>query len=208
MEKVNANPEISDEGRKMKESFKYYMDDFALTEEDLQKPLLDVGTGTGMFVRHVRGALKNTSAYGVELQERKIGSETEGLVVGSGFSLPFPEEQFEIVLAHDYVPMFYDARSEKTASAAVEEMLRVCRKNGLVKFNANTPEQELQNAANLPQEARDGKTDIWFEKRYQGAVQFMEYLKSLEEKGYLVTTQGKNVGTKKESTIFTIQKTS
>lgn len=89
---------------------------------------LDVGTGTGRGMRFLESAAPSLDVFGIEpvqaLVDRAVhdgGVAAERIVIGSGDSLPFPDEHFDLVfetgMLH-HVP--YPA-------AVVAEMLRVAR---------------------------------------------------------------------------------
>ena len=84
-------------------AFFMYQKYFQLSPEDLSKSLLDIGAGSGDFIKHVRETLGNKNAYGIEKQKSKIENK-EGLFVADGAHLPFDDESFEIVIAKKLFP--------------------------------------------------------------------------------------------------------
>ena len=50
----------------IKESFDSYVEILGLTSEDLEKSILDVGTGNGSFIYYLRNHLNNDKAYGID----------------------------------------------------------------------------------------------------------------------------------------------
>lgn len=88
---------------------------------------LDVGTGTGRGMRFLDGAAPGLDVVGIEpvpaLVDRAVhnGVAPERIVIGSGESLPFPDDHFDLVfetgILH-HVP---------NPAAVVAEMLRVAR---------------------------------------------------------------------------------
>ncbi len=170
-----AQEGAEDRVRKTFETYKRY---FPLTDEDLGKPLLDVGTGRGDFVHYIREVLGNKRAYGVENNLARIDTSKDGVVAGSGLELPFGDETFEIVTAKDYLPMFVDDKEEM--HKAIMEILRVTKRGGKAMGNIATPEEELQGL----EEEESPKTRAWLERRYHGAVDLQNFLKELKEDGY------------------------
>ena len=158
-------------------AFESYQSDFELSAEDLQKPLLDVGANYGAFIQYLREVLHNKMSYGVEYQEHRVLPWREGGIVGSGVELPFVSDSFEVVVAHDYMPMFYDQDPEIREKSLMEP-LRVLKRGGFFRFNISTPESEL--------ELEDGETEPYeyAEERYQGALSLERLLEDLKGKGY------------------------
>ena len=111
---------------------------FSLTENELQKPLLDVGTGDGAFIEYVRNKLGNKQAFGVEKDASRIPQNREGIIVADGLQLPFDDQSFEIVTALSYLLMFIEDRDE--IQKALTELLRVTRIGGKVMADVETPE--------------------------------------------------------------------
>lgn len=158
--------------------FELYKKYFPLTDEDLQRSILDVGTGRGDFVRYLRDVLGNKQAFGVENNLARIDASKDGVVAGDGLNLPFEDGAFEVVTAKDYLPMFVDDKEEM--HKAIMEILRVIKRGGRMMGNIATPEDELQGL----EEEEDEKTKAWLEKRYHGALELQDFLKELKEDGY------------------------
>jgi len=175
----HENPIAGNE--ELKEAFEYYLADLPLTPDDLQKPLLDVGAGEGKFVQYVREVLGNSEAIGVEAQEHKISGK-EGLIVSDGLELPFPDESFDVVIAHNYLPMFVAEPAQM--EAAIRELIRVAKKGGKVMGDISTPEsvtrsdEETKNALGAEYSERDRQLH---ERRLKGAESLRSFLDTLKQ---------------------------
>lgn len=119
------------------ETFRRYQRDFNLSEEELRGALLDVGAGSGLFVRHVREALGNERAVGLDSSPVRA-AVYPGVAVGSGDAIPFPDGAFQTVVAHNYLPMFLaPGPRREPAERHVAEMLRVAAPGGRVYFDVS-----------------------------------------------------------------------
>ncbi len=172
-------------------SFESYMTYFPLTEEDLQKSILDVGAGNGEFIEYVRTKLGNEAAFAIEKQERRISSEKTGHVVGDGEELPFPDNSFEIVLAKNYLPMFVDKPDQM--QEVLLELIRVTKEGGRIMGDISTPSEEERA---LDEEAKRGiyRATKWLEQRLEGSKLLEKFLEELKEQGFQIELRkgGKN----------------
>ena len=126
----------------LEKKFKYYMRDFPLTEEELKAPILDVGADKGEFIQYIRERYQNADAVGVEKQPSKLNQTKEGLIIADGLALPFANETFDTVVAHNYLPMFVDIPEEMQAS--IMELLRVLKKGGRMMGDIATKESSIE----------------------------------------------------------------
>lgn len=163
-------------------AFQSYMNYFPLTEEDLKKPLLDVGAGNNRFIQYVREKFGNEQAYGIEVQQRKIISQNKdgSAVAGSGLELPFKDGSFEVVIAKNYLPMFVD--DEIKMERSIGELLRVSKSGAKIMGDISIPEKEL-GARDLEE---NEKTKAWLNSRYEGSKKFVKFLETLKEEGFSV----------------------
>jgi ubiquinone/menaquinone biosynthesis C-methylase UbiE len=170
-------------------TFERYQEYFALSPEDLSKNILDIGAAGGKFIKYVREDLGNKNAYAVEKSKQKLDDTQEGFIVADGASLPFEDESFEIVLGKNYFPMFVDEPDKM--QQILKEALRVLKKDGKLLGDMATPEFEKNSGEEFfrtnPPHMIDQKTEEWFEKRYQGSLQFQEFLNQLEKEGYQIS---------------------
>lgn len=170
-----------------------YAEDFHLTEEELKKPLLEVGAARGDFIKHIRETFGNTHAWGVDVYESKASKYTEGMVVANGILLPFEDDTFDIVIAKDYMPMFYthSRKGGGDSTTPLKEMLRVASKGGKIMFNTSTPERELEkeHEEHIDDPEFIEKSKKYHQERYNNAVLFFNYLSQLEKEGYKITTE-------------------
>ncbi len=185
MEEFQSKDFSNEDTNRLEQKFNYYLKDFPLTSEDLQKQLLDVGAGTGDFVQYVRNVLGNKNAIGVERYENKLAPSIEGMVVADGVSLPFEDDFFEIVLAHNYLPMFVGDK-EKMRDA-INELLRVTKKGGKIMGDISTLESvlhsdnEIQADSGSQYSEKDRKRTL---RRYVGSEDLKHFLETLKEVEY------------------------
>ena len=103
----------------------------ALKENTTQR-LLDLGCGTGYSCAWLRDRFNFGDAYGVDVSPRAAefwharGLDTVALATAD--SLPFNENEFDLVTCFDVIYQLNDER----ASAAVSEMHRVLKPGGLL----------------------------------------------------------------------------
>jgi len=165
---------------KYERQFRSYMEYLDLSNEDLQKPLLDVGAGDTAFIQYLRSVLGNKQAYGVEMRAGELGSPKEGAVQANGFNLPFKDCAFDIVTAKHYLPQFVNNEDEMVQ--ALNELIRVTTTGGKIVGDIATPEKEL---AKLNEET-DEKTKVWLRNRYEGAKKLQVFLEQLKTAGHKV----------------------
>lgn len=185
MEKLHHENYGAKSHEQLENKFKYYLKDLPLTPEDLQKPFLDVGAHTGEFVQYLREVLQNKQAVGVEIQPAKIMHQEEGFVAADGLNLPFKDETFDVVTAHNYFPMFVDEPLKMQTS--IMELLRVAKKGGKVMGDIKTPngviegEKELQVSLGKDYGERNKKS---LAEEYSGANELQHFLKTLVGENY------------------------
>ena len=187
LEHLESQIKVSDE---VEERFKYYLEYFSLTEEDLQKPLLDVGVNKGYFVKYIRDVIGNKQAYGIEKYPSKIDQSNDGIVAGDGLIIPFRDDTFEIVVAKNYLPMFVTKAEEM--ETAFLELLRVTKSGGKIMADISTPEKELAKAQ--PEDSSSHRK--WLEARYEGSKKFKSFLEKQTADG--LSIQFKDVYFKKD----------
>lgn len=165
---------------KWRDQFRSYKEYFQLSNEDLQKPLLDVGAGDTAFVQYLRNVLGNKQAYGVEIRHDQLGEEKEGVIIANGFRLPFNDDTFEVVTTKHYLPMFVDHK--EAMEAAVSELVRVTKPGGKIIGDISTPEKELAKRDGEPDEQKKK----WLNNRYEGSKKFQLFLENLKNAGHLI----------------------
>ncbi|KKW17438.1 hypothetical protein A3C86_02210 [Candidatus Kaiserbacteria bacterium RIFCSPHIGHO2_02_FULL_49_16] len=170
--------------RALESAFRTYTKHFSLTNDDVQKPLLDIGAGDGSFIGYLRKVLKNTRAYGVENRIGIVRPCQEGIVVGNGLHLPFGNETFDIVTARQYFTMLVESE-EKEMRQAIGEALRVLKKGGKILGTIATPDSSATDLKRLPRRTRTEDT-FRAEKRVEGAKKLEQFLQELQGNGYRV----------------------
>jgi len=182
---------------KLIDNFDEYQDDFNLSPEDLNKPLLEIGAAQGTFIQYLREKLGNKSAYGVELDNKKVSPYLEGMIIGNGLKLPFNENTFDTTLARSYMPMFYSEnfRNPLSPNEPLKEMLRVTKSQGKILFDTSTPEDEIKNANDVKKAMGDNYTEqmaVDAKERHNSAVELFYFIDSLKTKDYLVKIEKNN----------------
>lgn len=164
------------------EKFAYYQRDLRLTNEQLHKPLLDVGTGPGDFVKYLRNTLGNQDAWGVEYSRRRIRESEDGVINADGFSLPFQDETFFTVTAHNYLPMFVEDPEEM--QQALWELIRVAQHGGTISGDIETPEGAAQFVDEAKHDTKFEGALSQAEDRYRGALVLKDFLENIAVQGY------------------------
>lgn len=165
----------------LKKKFESYLKDLPLSDEELKGSLLDVGAHTGEFVEYLRNKLGNKDAIGLEFQEHKISlDKKEWLIHGNGLQIPFEDNSFETVTAHNYLPMFID--EPETIQTAIKELLRVVKKGGRVMGNVPTLQIELGSIEELKiNNIYDEQLEKQHKERVAGVEPMMKFLEGLKK---------------------------
>lgn len=183
MEKFSLDHKAPDQ-EKLQKKFEYYKKDFPLTKEELEGSLLDVGASTGEFVEYLREVLHNKDAKAVEFQEAKIKPENnEWHIQADGLNLPFEDDSFDTVTAHNYLPMFID--DTEKMNKAITELLRVVKQNGRVMGDISTSEKVIENDDELKTilgEEYSDQDETNFKEDYEGAKNLQSFLEELKQK--------------------------
>lgn len=91
------------------------------------KAILDVGCGTGTYVRRFRAYSEDV--HGLEVEPERVAEasrELPNIVCGVGEALPFPDARFDLVFSNEVIEHVEDDR------LTAREMVRVTRPGGLV----------------------------------------------------------------------------
>lgn len=120
--------------------FERYQHDFKIPIEDLKtKRLLDIGANTGEFIRYIRAQLGNHNAFVLEKQENRVPDDRpEWYIVGSGTDIPFADESFELITAHNYITMFVEEMVEKNNLHYISPILEKLKVGGSFYFDCLT----------------------------------------------------------------------
>jgi len=110
-----------------------------------QQDLLDVGCGTGTFLAEAKKKLG--SCTGLEyndgmLEQAKLNVSDVNLLQGSGDSLPFEDESFDVVTMNQVVHHFPRDDQFAFLQRCVKEIARVLRPGGCVVISTSAPEQQ------------------------------------------------------------------
>ncbi len=161
---------------------------FSLSEEDLHKKILDIGTGEGDFIQYLRKEIGNKDAYGVDNNKTNIKPGAEGLIVADGLHLPFEDETFDLVTAKNYLHWLLDKENKSTE--AISEVLRVLRKGGrfvaTCVLTSRTQDVERSFTPEIGDEAKNiaRKDKLAVKTREAGKLE--QYLFLLRQNGYSV----------------------
>ncbi len=185
---MEGNPQESSNQEKLakaKRAFESYQDDFALTEAELKKPLLDVGANKGDFVRYVREVIGNDAAYGIDKNRYSVDPSQPGMLVGDGLALPYPDGTFDTVIASNYLPIFNGDPERLTQ--AIDELIRMAAPGGKVIANIFTPEWEEETIFKLESdrnsEGSKGRSLARLEQRRLGAMHLMNLIEGMKRNG-------------------------
>ena len=106
---------------------------FCHIEEGMK--ILDVGCGTGFFSRFLLGDSKEIQITGIDadktfidyaITESKKQNKDIAFVYGDALNLPFEDNSFDVVVSHTFFTSINDPQK------ALEEMQRVCKKDGYI----------------------------------------------------------------------------
>jgi len=175
MEKLDMGDYVPEDQRDPSVAFNRYVEDLGLSSEDLKGSVLDVGAGSGVFAQYLRETLGNKNAYGAEIYLPKI--KAEGMVVADGYKLPFEDNEFDLVISKDFLPMFV---SDHGGYDVLNELIRVTKPDGTIRSTITTPQVELETA----KEYKGIAPNIWLKERIIGAGKLESYLNYLDEKGF------------------------
>lgn len=194
----------------IKESFDSYVEILGLTSEDLEKSILDVGTGSGSFIYYLRDHLNNDKAYGIdERTKEEHVCDDDFIIVGDGLELPFEDESFEIVTAKHYLPMFVEYEDKMKKSLL--ELIRVVKKGGKVIADIETPESALDDIDwyekhNEKEDDNPELTKKWYNEKHEGSKKLKTFLEELQKQGYSVNIKTVSPDNKNTIYVMTIEK--
>ncbi|MDQ5968857.1 MAG: methyltransferase 11 protein [Patescibacteria group bacterium] len=179
MEQILGLPNTPAENYEKK--FSRYMEYFSLTDEDLNDSILDVGSGSGDFIKYVRNKFNNTHAFAVDKSESRMKHGGEGMVIADGLSLPFPDNTFQTVTARNFIPMFV-SEPEKSKKA-IYELIRVCKSQGKVMADISLPEGEIEESNKAMYKGNINFANF-FDARIKGGIELEMFFEDLKKEGY------------------------
>lgn len=182
-------------------SFESYQDYFNLTDDQLSKPLLDVGSNYGDFINYIRDNYNNENAFGIENQKNKTDIAGPFIINASGLDIPFEDESFDTVVAKNYLPMFLD--NQENTKQSLNELIRVTKIGGIIKGDFSTPLDEDGNHMEMLSNDID---DPWYEVRKLNSIAFMDYVNNLSSVGLRTKIELKKLPNGKNVSILTIYK--
>jgi len=121
-------------------TFEQYVQRLELSQDDLKKKILDVGSAESYFAKYLNENNISKDVFGVDLWNRFIYKKMS--VQGRGEDLPFKKESFELVIALCSVPLMYwwknknadNVDMKKKIKNNLSEMIRVTKAGGEIKF--------------------------------------------------------------------------
>jgi len=114
--------------------FRHYVEALKLTDDDLKKRILDVGSRTGSFgMEAARQGYPN--AVSLDFDHPGFHSHAENFIVGDARALPIRDNEFDIAISIHAIPIMLDDRTMRAQVVkAALEMLRVVKPGGEVRW--------------------------------------------------------------------------
>jgi ubiquinone/menaquinone biosynthesis C-methylase UbiE len=91
-----------------------------LEDMQLKEPILDLGSGTGLLQKYLKGKL-----YGLDISFASLKKSSEMVVQGDAEQIPYKDNTFSTVLS------FTTLQNLESAEAMLREVKRVLKKDGL-----------------------------------------------------------------------------
>jgi len=91
-----------------------------LEDMQLKEPILDLGSGTGLLQKYLKGKL-----YGLDISFASLKKSSEMVVQGDAEQIPYKDNAFSTVLS------FTTFQNLESAEAMLREVKRVLKKDGL-----------------------------------------------------------------------------
>lgn len=166
-----------------------YMDEFIfMMGLKGSEKILDVGCGTGIVLKNLRGRYPKLSLYGVDNSEgmmRMAGAHNFYLRIADATNLPYEDKAFDVVFARMILHHLLDSTLEKT----LNEMKRVTRKTIVIAESVPIRDDLIEDIKYI----LDGKED----RRYftgEGIVKLVENigLKDIKKKDVILKSQSIN----------------
>lgn len=127
----NKEDEFTDDG---KAYFERYLDSLKLSDEDLKKTILDVGSHESTFADWAKR--HNVSKNIFSLDPWFISRERTKAVQGMSEAIPFKDESFDIVVSNCAIPNIFleDEDVEEKTRLSLFEMFRVTKPGGEIRL--------------------------------------------------------------------------
>lgn len=195
MEKL-SNKEFSMEDKNPEKVFVDYVRNLELSEGDLKKNILDVGSGEGLFAEYVKARGINPQIVNLELNiDLPQKNQT---VQGSVESIPFADESFELVISHCSIPNIFLGEDDpeimkEKISKSLSEMVRVIKNGGEVRLGPVGKGDTYQSQRNFVEALEHAllelKKDygVMIEEIYQPENNIYEYVEEEPDKNRLLS---------------------
>jgi SAM-dependent methyltransferase len=191
----------------IKETYESYLEILILNKEDLKyKKILDIGCGSGSFIRYIRTKLGNLNAFGIEENKGRVALKDFG---GEGLSeadatkkLNFENESFNLVTVRHFMPMFLNESDNRfKLSDLLVDYLRILAVDGEIIFDLPTMNGMLKSEKDIESWRKESpnkdkkqdlelaeKTKIIEKNRREGLDNFMKFLSTLDSQFQVSTT--------------------
>lgn len=121
---------------RIERTFRAYLRDLNLKEKDLlNKKILDVGAGDCNFAKYAKDNNINSDIYSLDPDEKVLKNEKG--IVGSAEHIPFPDEEFELVVSLAAVPRYLSgapSNIKEQTHQCFSELYRVCKQGGEIRL--------------------------------------------------------------------------
>lgn len=129
--------------------FERYRADLDLTDEDLKKKILDVGSGSARFAKYAEDQGISNQIFSLNkvpgsaevfAEDNEPFQETKRSVVGSAEAMPFDDQVFDMAISESALPSWWsiriedDKELENTIERFLQEMLRVTKPDGEIRL--------------------------------------------------------------------------
>lgn len=126
--------------------FKEYVRNLKLSPEDLNKKILDIGSGAGNFAKWASEHEGGKNIYSVDKYNAE--TSTPNIVRGEANKLPFKDGSFELVISNNSMPslLYFEDKTQskinprykhdphKNMNEGLSEMLRVLKSEGEIRL--------------------------------------------------------------------------
>lgn len=110
-----------------------------------QSVVLDIGCGKGFFLHDLQNRIPGITIAGLDIssyaKDKAMDSVKPFFTVGNALALPYPDKSFDLVLAINVIHNL----KRPAALIALQEIMRVTRKNAYVQVDSYRNQEEKDN---------------------------------------------------------------